>query len=279
MSSPRSLPQTAEVVERIQESATVFTLRLRFTEASHARAYQFAPGQFNMLGLHGIGEVPISIVSDPDHVFPLDHTIRAVGRVTQALAVLGPGDSLGVRGPFGCGWPLAQARGRDLLLITGGLGCAPVVSVINYVLRRRAEFGAITILQGVKHADDLIWRERYDAWRRIPGVQVLLASDIAAPGWTGQVGPVTALFGQLRGLAPARSLAMLCGPEPMMRAVTRELLARGLPEDAIHLSLERNMQCAVGHCGHCQIGPLFVCRDGPVFSYAAIKPWFGRPGL
>jgi sulfhydrogenase subunit gamma (sulfur reductase) len=272
------LPQEADVVDRVQESASAFTVRLRFTDPEMRDAYRFHPGQFNMLYLYGVGEVPISIVSDPEDAGVLDHTIRALGRVTQGLSRLRPGDRVGVRGPFGRGWPLEKAQGRDVVVVTGGLGCAPVVSVINYLVKRRQHFGTLTIMQGVKHTADLIWRERYERWAGLPDTQVLLAADVGGPAWPWHVGPVTALFDQVQ-LSPERCIVMMCGPEAMMRAASQDLTRRGVPEEALWLTLERNMQCGVGHCGHCQIGGRFVCEDGPVFQYPEIKPLFGVRGF
>ncbi len=272
------LPQPARILERIQESPTVFTLRLELLDPQRRQRYLFHPGQFNMVYLPGAGEVPISIVSDPQDPHLLDHTIRAVGRVTHGLAHLRSGDQLGLRGPFGRGWPLAQAQGHDLVIVTGGLGCAPLVGVIRYVLRRRAQFGRLVILQGVKHADDLIWRSQYETWARQPATQVLLAADQAPKGrWPWHTGRVLDLLDQAR-FDPQRSLAFLCGPEPMMVAAVQALRRRQMPAQAIWLSMERNMQCAVGHCGHCQYGPDFLCREGPVFCYADIQDRLGQPG-
>jgi NAD(P)H-flavin reductase len=272
------LPRPARVLERVQEARDIFTLRLRYTDDLAQQAYRFAPGQFNMLYLHGVGEVPISIVSDPRDSDSMLHTIRDVGRTTHGLAALQVGDELGVRGPFGHGWPLRQARGHDLLIMTGGLGCAPVVSAINYVLRRRENYGRLTILQGVRHVNDLIWREQYARWAELPETQVLLAADL--PGDDRQLfrGNVVELFRRVE-LEAARTLALLCGPEVMMLAAVGELRARGFADDTIWLSLERNMQCADGLCGHCQIGPRYVCRDGPVFAYHEIADWFGKRGF
>jgi NAD(P)H-flavin reductase len=266
------------VLERVQESRDIFTLRLRYTDTLVQQEFEFQPGQFNMLYLHGVGEVPISIVSDPRDSDSMLHTIRDVGRVTHGLAALQVGDQLGVRGPFGRGWPLQAALGRELLILTGGLGCAPVVSVINYVFRRRERFGRITILQGVRHVDDLIWRARYAAWAGEPDTQVLLAADLPGEDRGLFQGNVVELFRRVE-LAGDDALALLCGPEVMMLAAVAELRARGFADDAIWLSLERNMQCADGLCGHCQIGPLFVCRDGPVFCYSEIADWFGKRGF
>jgi NAD(P)H-flavin reductase len=271
------VPMAATIVERLDEAPGIFTLRIAIDTAAQRSAYRFAPGQFNMLGLFGVGEVAISIVSDPQQPELIDHTIRVVGRVTRGLAQLVDGDALGVRGPFGRGWPLEEIVGRDVLVVTGGLGCAPVVSVINYILMRRAQFGRLVIVQGVKHAQDLIWRERYAYWRTLPRTEVWLAADVGAPVWPGHVGRVTELFDRI-DITPDMAV-LLCGPEIMMITAVRQLLARGIATDAIALSMERNMQCGHGLCGHCQIGPHFLCRDGPVFRYPAVAAWLGRKGF
>ncbi len=275
---PVRSPWLAEIVERREEARDIFTLRLRLCSEAARSRYRFQPGQFNMLYLFGVGEVPISIVSDPEDEALLDHTIRVVGRVTRGLAQLRAGDRLGIRGPFGRGWPVQAAEGRDVMVITGGLGCAPSVSVIDYIARRRERFGHLTIMQGVKHHHDLLWRERYEAWGRQPGTTVLLAADQGGPVWPWHVGPVTGLFDQAP-VSPGRTVAMLCGPEGMMQAVVRELRARGVADRDIWLSMERNMHCAVGLCGHCQFGPHFVCRNGPVFPLAEIADLFGVRGI
>lgn len=277
MSNPH-LPWQAEVVDKVDEAASVFTLRLRITDQIIRKSYRFTPGQFNMVYLYGVGEVAISIVSDPQHDELLDHTIRAVGRVTNGLAKLGPGDRIGLRGPFGRGWPLAQAEGKDVLAITGGLGCAPSVSVINYIMKRRTEFGRLTIMQGVKHYNDLLWRERYAQWDKQPDTKVLLAADVGGPLWPWHVGPVTVLFDEAH-IDPNSTIVILCGPEGMMHASIQHLLERGMSERSIWLSMERNMQCAIKQCGHCQYGAKFVCSDGPVFSYPEVKSLFRIKGF
>ena len=270
-------PQTAVVTERVHESANVFTLKLRLADPAAHAAYRFAPGQFNMLYLPGVGEVPISIMSDPDDRDFIGHTIRAVGRVTRGLAALGVDDEVGLRGPFGRGWPLNELGGRDVVLVTGGLGCAPAVSVIHYVLRRRDRYGKLVIIQGVKHADELIWREQYARWAKLPDTQVLVAADEGAALWPWHVGRVTELFALARFDA-ANAVAMMCGPEGMMRVSGEQLLARGLPETGLYLSMERNMQCGVGRCGHCQFGGAFVCRQGPVFAWRDARPLMQHRG-
>lgn len=269
------LPREAEVVDRTEESSNTFTLHLRLTDGA---PYRFEPGQFNMLYLYGSGEVPISIVGEDRESGVLTHTIRAVGRITNGLRRLEAGARIGLRGPYGRGWPMAEAEGRDIVIVTGGLGCAPSVSIIHHVLTHRERYGRLSLLQGVKHTDDLIWRTQYDAWARLPDVEVLLAADVASPGWHGHVGLVTALFDRLE-LHADDSIAMLCGPEVMMRAAADGLHKRGLAADRIYLSMERNMQCAVGHCGHCQVGAHFVCRDGPVFAWPEVRALLGVRGF
>lgn len=271
-------PHAATVLERTQESPTIFTLKLRLDDAEAQAAYRFAPGQFNMLYLYGVGEVPISIMSDPDERGGIGHTIRVLGRVTQGLAALRPGDTLGLRGPFGRGWPLQEMGGNDIVLVTGGLGCAPVVSIIHYVLRRRERYGKLVIVQGVKHTEDLIWREQYDRWAKLPNTQVLVAASHGAAPWPWHVGRITELFSLAR-FNPKRAVAMMCGPEGMMHAAADNLLARGLPESQVYLSMERNMQCAVGRCGHCQLGGSFVCQDGPVFKWGKVRPLLAHRGF
>jgi NAD(P)H-flavin reductase len=271
-------PRDAVVVERIEETDDIFTLRLAFSDQEGFEVFRFQPGQFNMVYLHGVGEVPISIVSDPEDPHYFDHTIRSVGRVTEGLFALRQGDHVGIRGPFGRGWPLAQAEGRDLLIVTGGLGCAPVVALINYVMRRRQHFGRVTIMQGVRHSHDLIWRERYDAWAQQPDTEVLLAADSSGGDHHFYEGPVIELFSKT-GLDPQHGIALLCGPERMMLAAIQQLQQRGFSDESLWLSMERNMQCGNGQCGHCQFGPLFICKDGPVFCYSEIKDHFGVKGF
>ena len=241
------VPEPAEIVGKQSFALDVHAYALRVVDPAARPRFAFVPGQFNMVYVPGVGEVAISISSDPEDDL-LEHTIRIVGRTTRAIAALGVGDVLGLRGPFGRGWPLLEAVGKDVVIVTGGLGCAPVVSVINYLVRRRERFGRLIIMQGVKHSNDLIWRDQYEHWAQLPDTQVLLAADVGGPVWSWHVGPVTVLFDKVE-VNPERTLVMMCGPEAMMRAAARNLLDRGVPENALWLSLERNMQCGVGHCG------------------------------
>ncbi len=272
------LIQSATIVDKIREAEGIDTYRLRFVDEQVRRSFRFAAGQFNMVYLFGVGEVAISIVSDPDEPESLDHTIRVVGRVTKSIARLQPGDVLGIRGPFGQGWPLDGAQGNDVVIVTGGLGCAPVVGAIEYIFRRRTQYGSVKILHGVKTPHDLLYRERFDAWRRHPDTEVLLTSDQPDKTWRYHIGVVTELFEQVR-VDPARTIVLMCGPEIMMRLGVPILMQRGIPATAIYVSLERHMECGIGLCGHCQMGPYFLCKDGPVMRYDRVAPWLGQVGV
>jgi len=276
MNANPHLPRIALVKERIQETPTVFTLRLELEE-DPPLPFSFVPGQFNMVGVFGVGEVPLSIVSDPLDVDFFDHTVRIVGRVTEAMSRLVPGDRLTIRGPFGNGWPLEEGRGQDLVLISGGLGCAPLTSVVNYVVRRRESFGRLTVLHGVKNPGDLFWKDRFARLNEISRTRAYVTSDVSSPGWEGWVGPVTDLIDHVP--ISTGTSARICGPEPMMLGVAKKLLRQGVPEEDLWISMERNMQCAAGYCGHCQLAGNFVCRDGPIFRYSDIKPLLGIRGL
>lgn len=272
------LPYTAEIVERREESRDIFTLGLKMMDAKRQEAYQFLPGQFNMLYYFGLGEVPISIVSDPNDNDLYFHTIRRVGRVTQAMSLLKVGDQIGLRGPYGNSWPLEIAKGKNVLIVTGGLGCAATVSIINYIFRRRDQFGHLTILQGVKHSEDLLYRKQYELWEKSPNTRVLLAADIAKPSWPWYTGLITELIDEIK-IDYQNTICMMCGPEPMMLAAIKRLSAKGLSQEAIYLSVERNMECALGHCGHCQLADKFVCKNGSIFCYPKISAWFGKTGF
>jgi sulfhydrogenase subunit gamma (sulfur reductase) len=268
----------ATIVEKIREAEDINTYRLQLVDEQVRRQFRFKAGQFNMVYLFGVGEVAISIVSDPDEPQFLDHTIRTVGRVTKGIAGLQPGDVMGIRGPLGQGWPLDEARGRDVVVVTGGLGCAPVIGAIEYIFRRRAEYGSVKILHGVKTPHDLLYRERFDAWRRFPDTEVLLTSDQPDKTWSYHIGVVTELFEQV-SVDPLKSIVLMCGPEIMMRLGVPILMNRGIPASAIYVSLERHMECGIGLCGHCQLGPYFVCKDGPVMRYDRVAQWLGRAGV
>ncbi len=237
--------------------------------------FPFLPGQFNMLYLFGIGEVPISISGDPVREDLLVHTVRKVGTVTEAIGRLKQGESIGVRGPFGTPWPLEESKGDDLLLIAGGVGLAPLRPVIYEVLARRGEYGRFLLLYGARTPADILYKRELQRWRGRFDMYVDVTVDSAPSGWRGHVGVVTTLIERAR-FDPFHTTAMVCGPEVMMRFAVRALKERGLGEERIFLSMERNMKCGIGLCGHCQFGPYFVCKDGPVFRYDRIKDLLWR---
>jgi NAD(P)H-flavin reductase len=234
-------------------------------------ALPFAPGQFNMLYAFGVGEVPISLSGDPRRPDRLLHTVRAVGDATRALCALRAGQSLGIRGPFGTPWPLQTARGADVVVVAGGIGLAPLRPAILAVLGERRAYGRVAVVYGARAPQSLLFRRELERWRGRLDTEVHVTVDAAGADWRGRVGVVTEALPRLR-FDVASAVALVCGPEVMMRFAARELAAAGVPPERIFVSLERNMKCGVGLCGHCQLGPLFVCRDGPVFSYARLAP-------
>lgn len=260
------VPRIAHVRRRRHDAPDAWTLELEMADDAH---FNYTPGQFNMLTAFGVGEAAISMSGDPASG-PLIHTIRAVGPVSRALTELGPGDPIGVRGPFGVGWPMAPAAGKDVVFVAGGLGLAPLRPAIYRVLAERERYGQVTLLFGARRPEDILFRHEVEAWRARLDIEVDVTVDHAPSNWRGHVGVVTTLISRLE-LDPAKTLAMVCGPEVMMRFVALALADRGVAESDIYLSMERNMKCAIGHCGHCQLGPTFICRDGPVFTFERLK--------
>jgi NAD(P)H-flavin reductase len=228
-----------------------------------------------MLYVFGVGEVPVSISGDPTQPQLLEHTTRAVGTVTGAIRTLRPGQTLGVRGPFGSPWPVAEAAGKDVVLVAGGIGLAPLRPVLYHLLAQRDQYGRIVLLYGTRTPGDMLYRRQLEQWRGRFDVEVAVTVDRAVGPWRGNVGVVTRLIPKA-AFDPLDTVAMICGPEVMMRFTVMELVKCGVDEENIYVSMERNMQCAIGFCGHCQFGPTFICRDGPVLRYDRIKPWFGQ---
>ncbi len=250
------------------ELEDTYTLELEPPEGR----FRFAPGQFTMLYAFGVGEVPISISGDPTHPDSLVQTIRGVGAVTRALRNVAPGDAVGVRGPFGTAWPLAAAEGKDVVFAAGGIGLAPLRPAIYQVLAERDRYERVVILYGARNPSELLYADQVQDWRGRLDADVLVTVDNAGRDWHGSVGVVTKLI-RRAPFNPHDAVAFVCGPEIMMRFTAQELVTRGVVGDSIHLSMERNMKCAVGFCGHCQYGAKFVCRDGPVFAYPDLEPY------
>lgn len=238
----------------------------------------FAAGQFDMLYVHGVGESAISISSDPATTALRSYTVRDVGWVTGALNALEPDSTIGIRGPFGRPWPLTEAHGGDLVIVAGGIGLAPVRPAIVAALHERSRFGRVAVVVGARTPGDLVFRDDLTAWRDDPRIDLHVTVDVPALGWVGPVGLVTTLLDDV-ALDPTRTTLFTCGPEVMMRATARAMLQRGVPASRLHVTLERNMRCGVGTCGHCQLGPVFVCRDGPVFAWPEVEHLLATPEL
>jgi len=262
------VPRRFRVAAKRRDTADTWTFELEPAEGDTIR---FVPGQFTMLSAGGAGEVPISISGDPHQPERLVQTVRAVGLATQAICRSEPGGSLGVRGPFGSAWPIEQLEGADVVLAAGGIGLPPLRPALLTMIARRKRYGRLVLLYGARSPDTLMFPEEHVAWSE-SGVEVHVTVDSAGPEWLGHVGVVTRLINRAR-LDPARTSALSCGPEVMMRFVVAGLVDQGVATDRIHVSLERNMQCGIGHCGHCQLGPTLVCRDGPVYRWSQVAPW------
>ncbi len=270
------LPVPYRVIDRRVETRDSVTLRL---EPVRSGLPAFKAGQFTMLYARGVGEIAISISGDPtagDGV--LTQTIRNVGAVSAALCDCAPGSRVGVRGPYGTDWGLDTATGRDLVVVAGGVGLAPVRSILLTALARRHDFDRVVLVAGARNPTEFLFRDELAAWTAGPDLDVLQTVDLPADGWDGPVGFVTEPLGRLP-LNHRRTTAFVCGPEPMTRFSANLLLDKGVAPADIRVSLERNMQCGVGLCGHCQLGPLLICRDGPVIDYGLARPLLAVPEL
>jgi NAD(P)H-flavin reductase len=263
--APALVPRPARVRRTRRETADTVTLEL---DVEPRPAFQ--PGQFAMLYVFGIGEVPISFSGSPHASRPIAFTIREAGAVTRALGRLRRGDTLGVRGPYGHPWPLHAAAGADVLVVAGGIGLAPLRSALLAIARRRRAFGCVTLLYGARTPGDLLFAADRSRWQRSGRIDVLVTVDHATRDWSGRVGVVPALVPELP-LDVSRTRVLMCGPEVMMRFTAKALRDRGVPDAHLAVSLERNMQCAVGLCGHCQLGSTIICRDGPVYAYDRVR--------
>lgn len=267
------LPEIFEVKRVRRETADTFTLDL--TRPGGPADLAFAPGQFNMLYAFGRGEAPISISGDPARPETLTHTVRNVGHVTRAICQARPGTQLGIRGPFGTAWPVSAAAGNDVVIVAGGLGLAPLRPALYHLLNQRPAYGNIELIYGARTPADLLYRRELEHWRGRFDIRVHVSVDTAGADWRGGVGVVTTVIPRTR-FDPDNTTALVCGPQLMMRYTVIELLHRGLKPAQIYVSMERHMKCGLGLCGHCQWGPFFVCKDGPVFRYDAVKDWFER---
>ncbi len=270
------LPYGYTVQKIKKETDDTFTVELK-PKLKKSRI-KFLPGQFNMIYIHGIGEIPISISGDPDKSDRLLHTTRAVGTVTKEMAKLKQGDTVGIRGPFGRPWPIEEYKGKDILLVAGGIGLAPLRPALYYILNNRSQYGKIILLYGARTPEDILFRKELEKLRSRFDMDIFVTVDRSTKNWRGNIGVITTLIPRAPFDAK-NTVAMICGPEIMMRYSILELEKRGIPANRIFVSMERNMKCGIGFCGHCQYGTEFICKDGPVFSYSEIEDLFTKREL
>ncbi len=267
------LPDLYRIKRLKMETDDTFTLEMIPEE--NGATFSFLPGQFNMLYVFGVGEVPISISSDPSACPTIQHTTRVVGMVTKAMGGLKPGDLLGIRGPFGSHWPVEKAKDRDVLIVAGGIGLAPLRPALFWLMSHREEFRKIVLLYGTRSPDDILYRHELEHWRGKFDLEIQVTVDRAASTWRGNVGVVTTMIPRAP-FDPSNTTVLVCGPEVMMLFTMMELRKRGVRAGHIFLSMERNMKCGIGSCGHCQFGPTFVCKNGPVFCLEQIESILGK---
>ena len=269
------LPRRFRVLTTRHDNHDTLTVQL---EPCEGQALGFAAGQFTMLQVFGVGEVPISISGDPRGAGPLQHTIRDVGSVSHALAAAAPGQLLGVRGPYGTGWDVADGKGGDVVLVAGGIGLAPLRPALLEICAEREDYARVSLLYGARTPSDVLFGEDLRSWAEDHRITVEVIVDRGEAGWTGRIGLVTQLIGKV-AFGADRRLALVCGPEVMMRHSAVALVARGVDSSRIRLSMERNMKCGIGLCGHCQLRELFLCQDGPVLPFDRLEPLITRAEL
>jgi NAD(P)H-flavin reductase len=262
----------AEILNVETETADTKTFTLKFVDVERQMNFGFIPGQFIVISIPGVGEAMFSISSSTSNRKTFSTTIRRVGRVTGILHSKKAGDKILVGGPYGSGWPMAELEGKDVLIVTGGVGLPSPRPVITYIDEHRNDYGFLEVLYGTKTPAESIFVREYEAWRKMKDTRLALTVDAIPEGmtWTHNVGVVTTLFNEMM-TKPRNAGVLICGPEVMMHFVVLDLMNRGFHEDQLYLSLERRMHCGIAQCGHCQLGPKFVCKDGPVFKYSEIK--------
>jgi NAD(P)H-flavin reductase len=270
-SSDPMLPYWAEIIDIENEAPGVNTYWLKLDDSKAQKNYTFKPGQFNMLAIPGYGEAAISISSNPANKEAIGHTIRLTGNVTNAIDRLGVGGKLGLRGPFGSAWPLDKLKGRDIYIAAGGIGLPPLRPAIYHIMENREDYGKVVVIYGARTPEDLQFTDEYESWEA-KDIEMMVCVDSCDDTWTGLVGVVPMLFYSLR-IDPKKGALLTCGPEIMIHFAAYEAIARRVPRKRIFVSLEKNMICGFGSCGHCQLGPYYVCKDGPVFSYKKIGPY------
>lgn len=261
------------IIKVTRETPDAYTIDLEPVAGKEAKP--FKPGQFNMVYAFGVGEVPISISGNPYDRSKLTHTVRAVGNVTKAICSTGKGGQIGIRGPYGTSWPVDKAEGNDVVIVAGGIGLPPLRAAILHMLENRDRYGKIILLYGSRSPSEIVFQKELEQWRGRFDVTVEVTVDAAPAGWRGNVALVTALIPKA-AFDPYHAVAFVVGPEIMMRFTLAELQKRDVENKDIYISMERNMKCGIGLCGHCQLGPYFICKDGPVFCFDDIKEFFEK---
>jgi len=264
------LPKPAVIKEVITENSQIKTFVLAFADKKDNASFRYQPGQFMMVSIPHCGEAPISFSSTPTRPGTINLSVRKAGKLTGAMHELGPGAAVGLRGPYGRPFPMEELRGKDLLFVAGGIGLAPLRSVINYCLDHGNDYGAITILYGSRTPSDIAFKDDIGIWQNHEKVTCFLTVDVGDDSWQGNVGVVTTLFDKIEPDV-ARSVALVCGPPIMIRFVLADLARMGFRDEDIITTMERHMKCGVGVCGHCHMDNKLICVDGPVFSRAALK--------
>ena len=269
------MPLPARILSVQRENINTLTFRMQIVDDVIRRMYRWIPGQFNMLYAPGVGEAAISVSSDSEERDTLEHTIRVVGSVTRSIEQIGESGLIGLRGPFGSGWPTDQLDGRDVIMVAGGIGLAPLRPMVYWLLRHRERCKRVVLLFGCRSPDDRVFARELEQWAEESAIDVLVTVDNPTEGWTGPVGVVTNLLRRIKVNAE-RTIVMVCGPPILNRVAAWQFLQLHVPPEQVFVSLERNMNCGFGRCGHCQYGSKFVCTDGPVFCYADIADIFGK---
>ncbi len=263
-------PNLAEIVEIKQETSDVKTFKLKFKDQAIADSFDYQPGQFVEFSVFGEGEAPFCISNSPTRKPNLECSVKRTGQVTDALHELNIADTIGIRGPYGNGFPVEKLRNKNLVFVAGGIGLAPLRSLINYCLDKRSDFTEITIVNGARTSKDLVYQDEYETWKAAKNTQLHLTVDCNEENWTCMVGVVPKILEQLKPTCED-SLAIVCGPPVMIKYTIPVLLKLGFCPEAILTTLEMKMKCGLGKCGRCNIGNLYICKDGPVFSYAQLK--------
>lgn len=264
------LPHLAQILDIKQETPDIKTFKLRFKEETIESSFDYKPGQFIEFSVFGEGEAPFCISNSPTRSSSIECSVKRMGKVTQGLHDLEIGDTVGIRGPYGNGFPVGDLKNKNLLFVAGGIGLAPLRSLINYCLDNRNDFKTITIVNGARTSKDLVYKDEYDSWKKAPDTQLHLSVDCQEENWTCMVGVVPKVLESIKPTCQD-SVAIVCGPPIMIKYTLPVLLKLGFCPEAIITTLEMKMKCGLGKCGRCNIGHLYICKDGPVFSYNQIK--------